>query len=194
MNVDWNEVALQWAAGLLANHQVPPIALQALEEGCESWRVALLAGDKDPHDDVRQYFELALWDLGVQVPRREDALQTIFRRRADDLHRLVDGELPLPPHHIYDSETVERVTAWLQRDWPDGHPLKSVPFRVVAEVYNGEGFYVCALDDGSRRVAVVHIDEYPLPTQLHADMMAYNRHFLPEALWHLKREFDLDVD
>jgi hypothetical protein len=81
----------EWVHGRLASEDVPRLAVEAIERGCSSPAVAVLAGARHPtRADVEDELPALLRELGRRRPSELEALKTLVD---DCAARIVDGEI-----------------------------------------------------------------------------------------------------
>jgi hypothetical protein len=87
MNTERLEVAASKVAlGLLLSEEFSDVAVLALEDGCDSPSLRILAGlTAAEADEARALFDRALAELNVCVPSKRDAVMRLARETAKEL-------------------------------------------------------------------------------------------------------------
>jgi hypothetical protein len=69
--------------GLLTREELPGVAVQALQDGCESQSIIWLAGlSRDEMHEARTLFEAALSELGRRLPGKWESVMVVAREEA----------------------------------------------------------------------------------------------------------------
>jgi hypothetical protein len=108
----------EWVLEQLPPERVPALCVEALEAGCRSPAVAVLAGLTTPtRADIEDYLPALLREIGLRRPSHDESLKTLVDAIA---HKIVAGEVdPVAgAAHIwalwgYSSEGDDRSVAWL---------------------------------------------------------------------------------
>lgn len=111
----------RWVLGRLAPEDVPRLAVEALERGCGSPAVAVLAGAHDPtRADIEDELPAVLRDLGRSRPSELQALKTLVD---DCAARIIEGDVePVAgASHIW--------SLWGYAEDPDDRPELWTDFR-----------------------------------------------------------------
>ena len=92
---NWPLFIAQWELEELPAENVPRIALQALEAGCDTLAIGILAGLTSPtRPDVDEELPRLLREVGVARPSHQQTLKVVV----DHLHRrIVDGDVEAYP-------------------------------------------------------------------------------------------------
>jgi hypothetical protein len=96
MNTERLELAVSKVVlGLLRSDDLAGVAVQALEDGCDSPSLRILAGlNASEADETRRMFDQVLSELDVAVPSKRDAVIRLARETAKEILVGTTGTYP----------------------------------------------------------------------------------------------------